>query len=172
MIEEVDEDSDDDGDGGGGGAADPFLAQLEKERAMAALSEAQRSEKNEHLGDASTVNGRFVDPQAAQESNELLASLAKMGNVAKAAGAPTPPSKPKPPAAEAAAAAEAAPATVAAVLSGPFVACSAFAGKRGGYVFRSGAQGLGYYADAAQQAAPQAGGAAMRKVAIEEVDGD
>ena len=154
MIEEVDEDSDDDGDGGGGGAADPFLAQLEKERAMAALSEAQRSEKNEHLGDASSVNGRFVDPQAAQESNELLASLAKMGNVAKAAGAPTPPSKPKPPAAEAA---------PAAVLSGPFVACSAFAGQRGGYVFRSGARGLGYYADAAQQRRRRRRAAAMRK---------
>ena len=64
-------------------------------------------------------------------------------------------------------------ATVAAGLSGDFVACSTFAGKRDGYVFKLGAKGVGYYADAARAKpatallAGRAGNGANRRNALD-----
>eukprot|EP00964_Phaeocystis_antarctica_P155433 scaffold124597_cov45-Phaeocystis_antarctica.AAC.1 len=67
---------------------------------------------------------------------------------AKAAKAePKAAAKPAAAAAKPAAAAAAKPAAPAAAANAPFVAAKKFGGKKAGYVFKKGAQGVGYYAD-------------------------
>ncbi|KAL3909503.1 MAG: hypothetical protein SGPRY_009402, partial [Prymnesium sp.] len=84
TIEEVEADSDDEADGdvllASSKTAMPNMQEFEKlkrEQEAKDQAERERAEKAERRG--AEKSGPFVDPQAAQESEELLRSLSMMG---------------------------------------------------------------------------------------------
>ena len=162
IIEEVDGDSDDD-------AADATpatpaeLERLYREEKEKDQRERERAARNE--SGAKMRPGRNVDPQAMQESEELLGSLAKMAGVS---APPAPPTQQP-------------PKTDVAAHDAQFMPSASFAGPRPGKVFKRGPQGLGYYHDptsaqkgaavpAAQNRALGSSSAGMRRLQIEEDD--
>ena len=174
IIEEVDGDSDDEG-----GAADAApaaneaaeLSRLYREEAEKDRRERERAARNEAgLTDAPGARaGRNVDPQAVQESQSLLDSLAKMGGPGTFAADAAPP-KPKQTPSQHADKAKAEDKGDA-----NFTPAARFAGPRPGMVFKSGPRGVGYYRDphstVAQSKAPPAAGG-LRRMQIEEDDED
>ena len=174
IIEEVDGDSDDEG-----GAADAApaaneaaeLSRLYREEAEKDRRERERAARNEAgLTDAPGARaGRNVDPQAVQESQSLLDSLAKMGGPGTFAADAAPP-KPKQTPSQHADKAKAEDKGDA-----NFTPAARFAGPRPGMVFKSGPRGVGYYRDphstTAQSKAPPAAGG-LRRMQIEEDDED
>ena len=177
VIEEVEGDSDEDEAASGGGATAAQMRKVREEAEAADARERERAERAERLGRERP--GPMVDPQALQDSSELMASLQKMGGggslLTAAADAQArrekeakPPTKEKrrvtieesdddddaPP-----------------VVRDGFEPANRFAGARPGWVFKKGVDGLGYYRDAkAARAAPAPKKAAMRKLAVEESD--
>ena len=165
VIEEVDGDSDEDA-GGDGAAQQEELKRLYREEAEKDRQERERASRNESQGKQRP--GRFVDPQALQESEELLGSLAMMGTGLAAQPLPqTEPirqkAKPAPDATDK-----------------EFTPSSCFDGPRPGQVFKHGSQGLGYYRDQNAVAAARSGGShgnalgphpsTTRRLQIEEED--
>ena len=147
VIEEVDGDSDDDA-GGDGAAQQGELKRLYREEAEKDRHERERASRNESHGKQRP--GRFVDPQALQESEELLGSLAMMGTGMAAQALPqTEPIRQKVKPVE--------DATDMRASSLEFTRASCFDGPRPGQVFKHGPKGLGYYQDQNAVAATRSG---------------
>jgi len=168
TIEEVDGDSDDEVDGdvviASSKTAVPNAYEFEKlkrEQAEKDKAERERAEKAERRG--AEKPGPFVDPQAAQESEELLRSLSAMGT--GMFNHSTPPSGTRTTERK-----EEAKAKPAICEEGVFEPASKFDGARPGMTFKSGPKGLGYYQDQPSSAPADRGGAEMKKLAITEVD--
>ncbi len=136
IIEEVDGDSDDDAGGLGNSDAvtapqNEALRRLYHEEQEKDRNERERAARNE--ADASRRPGRFVDPQALQESEQLLSSLGKLGGGLCEQSAPSRESASHNSQVEAA----------------QFIPAARFEGPREGRVFKLGPRGLGYYQDPA-----------------------
>jgi tetratricopeptide (TPR) repeat protein len=174
VIEEVSDDSDDEeggGAAGGGGGSKAGLAETPEMRKlrleMEAQSERERARAEEAERRGRERPGPMVDPQAMQESDELLGALTKMNQGSswgqENASKPQPPKKAEEDKKKKVVIEEEEDDDDDDEPTDGFAPSKKFTGARTGWVFKTGPNGLGYYKEA-----PPPKPAGMRKLAVEE----